>query len=224
MLVLAKSAGSTVGSNTAVSDGHVLGQLSFQGNDGTEFVDGANITAYVDGASGANDLPTRLVFSTTPDGQSTPVEAFRINNLQKPIFGGPTIRCAATYSSTTANAANQYVDSVGDFYRSTSSIKYKTNVETIEDQYSDALLQCRPVWYQSVCEADNADWGYWGFIAEEVAQIDPRLCFFKENEDGSLEPEGVQYDRFVPHLLNLIKRQQQAIEDLQVKVAALESA
>ena len=57
------------------------------------------------------------------------------------------------------------------------------------------------------------------FIAEEVAEIDPRLCFFKEEEDGNLEPEGVQYDRFVPHLLNLIKRQQQAIETLEGMVA-----
>ena len=79
--------------------------------------------------------------------------------------------------------------------------------------------------------------GMVGFFAEEVAEIDPRLVFWKTSEsvvreDGSRidvpletpEPEGVQYDRFVPHLLNMIKRQQQAIETLEAKVAALESA
>jgi hypothetical protein len=79
-LVFGKSAGSSVGSNTAVTDGHYLGEISFQGNDGSEFVDGARITAVVDGTSGANDLPTRLVFSTTADGASSPTERMRIDS------------------------------------------------------------------------------------------------------------------------------------------------
>ena len=95
-------------------------------------------------------------------------------------------------------------------------------------------MNCRPVWYRSLCSSDNPDYGYWGFIAEEVAEVDPRLVHWKTSEpviqeDGSIEhvscdpdPEGVAYDRFVPHLLNLIKRQQQAIETLEAKVAALE--
>lgn len=130
-----------------------------------------------------------------------------------------------TAGQTTASGANLFIDSNnGVLRRSTSSIKYKTDVETLQDSYADEILKCRPVWYRSTSEYDNQQWGYWGFIAEEVAEVDPRLCFFKENEDGSLEPEGVQYDRFVPHLLNLIKRQQQAIEDLQAEVAALKAA
>ena len=135
-----------------------------------------------------------------------------------------TITSEGTYNNTSTGSPNMYVHPTNyQFHRSTSSIKYKTNVETIEDQYSDAILNCRPVWYQSLCEADNPDFGHWGFIAEEVAEIDPRLVHYKEEEDGTLEPEGVQYDRFVPHLLNLIKRQQQAIETLEAKVAALEA-
>ena len=221
---LGKSRASSVGGNTVVASGDQIGIINFQAADGTNLLAAASIEAAVDSTPGTNDMPGRLVFSTTVDGGSSPTEAFRINSFQKPIFGGPTIRCLGTYNATTASAANQFVDSAGDFYRSTSSIKYKTNVETIEDHYSDALLQCHPVWYQSTCEADNPDWGHWGFIAEEVAQIDPRLCFFKEEEDGSLEPEGVQYDRFVPHLLNLIKRQGEAIADLQAEVSALKGA
>jgi hypothetical protein len=133
-------------------------------------------------------------------------------------------RAVSPYNNTTASAANVNLFSDGGLYRSTSSIRYKTDVETIENQYSDALLECRPVWYKSLCAGDNKEWGYWGFIAEEVAQIDPRLCFFKEEEGGTLEPEGVQYDRFVPHLLNLIKRQKEQIEAMEARLSALESA
>ena len=137
------------------------------------------------------------------------------------------------YLQTTSGGANVNVDSSGLVRRSTSSAKYKTNVETIEDRYSDALLNCRPVYYRSTCENDNPDYGWWGFIAEEVAEIDPRLVYYKEVDvtlDGKggktetpceLEPEGVAYDRFVPHLLNLIKRQKQTIETLESKVDGL---
>jgi ethanolamine utilization microcompartment shell protein EutS len=79
-LLLGRSRGSTVGSNTLVSNNDALGRLSFQGNDGTEFVEAAFITAEVDGTPGANDMPGRLVFSTTADGASSPTERMRITN------------------------------------------------------------------------------------------------------------------------------------------------
>jgi hypothetical protein len=139
------------------------------------------------------------------------------------------------YDSTTATAANVNVTTNGSMRRSTSSIKYKTDVETIQDQYADALLECRPVWYRSTCEGDRPEHSWWGFIAEEVAEIDPRLVQWKTTEavvqeNGSLEhvpcdpePEGVSYDRFVPHLLNLIKRQKEQIEAMEARLSSLES-
>ena len=142
------------------------------------------------------------------------------------------------YNNTTASAANMHINSSGILQRSTSSAKYKTDVETIEDSYADAILNMRPVWYRSLSEADNANHGWWGFIAEEVADIDPRLVQYRTTESVISEesgreetvtldepiPEGVSYDRFVPLLLNLIQRQQQSIATLETKVAALEAA
>ena len=87
-LLLGKSNGSTLGSNTAVSSSvGQLGIITFQGNDGTEFVSGAEISAEVDGTSGANDLPTRLVFSTTADGASSPTERMRITQEGAVLIG-----------------------------------------------------------------------------------------------------------------------------------------
>ena len=152
------------------------------------------------------------------------------------ISGSGEISAQGIYDTTSSGAANVYVHPTNYIlHRSTSSIKYKRNVEDLKDSYADAILGCRPVWYQSKCKNDNQNWGYWGFIAEEVAEIDPRLVSWKTGEisvdekgkqtETLLETplaEGVQYDRFVPHLLNLIKRQQQAIKTLETKVAALE--
>ena len=148
------------------------------------------------------------------------------------------------YNLTTGAAANVHVDSAGTLYRSTSSRRFKTGIESLEDNYADAILSIEPVWYRSTAPGDeiHPDWSYYGFIAEDVAKVDPRLVFWKTHEAGQDEEgkptftaldepiaEGVQYDRFVPHLLNLIKRQQQAIEtleasntDLAARLTALE--
>jgi hypothetical protein len=226
VIKLIKSRGTSVGSSTIVQNDDRCGNIIFAGTDGSGDVTAASIEGFVDGTPGANDMPGRLVFSTTADGASSPTERWRIDSSGSLVgVAGSAFVAPYVYNTTTATAANVNVDASGFLRRSTSSIKYKTNVETIQDQYADAILGCRPVWYQSTCEADKPDWGHWGFIAEEVAEIDPRLCFFKEEEeDGTLEPEGVQYDRFVPHLLNLIKRQGEAIADLQAEVSALKGA
>ncbi len=217
-LYIAKSRGTSIGSATIVANGDELGRITFSGSDGTDLnTPGASIKAEVDGTPGANDLPTRLVFSTTADGASSPTERLY-------LYSNGYVRAPGVYALTTAVAANVRVDSDGYLYRSTSSIRYKKDVETLQDEYADAILNARPVWFRSLSEKDNPDWGYWGFIAEEVEQIDPRLCTYGEDEEGNQRVESVQYDRFVPHLLNLIKRQQQAIETLEAKVAALESA
>jgi hypothetical protein len=76
--VFAKSRGTTVGSNTVVLSGDRMGNISFQGSDGTEFVEAVRISAEVDGTPGADDMPGRLVFSTTADGASSPTERFAI--------------------------------------------------------------------------------------------------------------------------------------------------
>ena len=228
-LLLGKSRGTTTGSSTIVQFNDVLGGIYFQGADGADIATpAAGIEACVDTTPGADDMPGRLVFYTTADGANFLTERMRIGQSALTSING-------VYIHTTGNSANVHVDSSAYLLRSTSSIKYKTDVEDAEDQYSEALLQCRPVWYRSTCQRDNPAHSYWGFIAEEVAEIDPRLVHWKTTEpvvqeNGSIEnvpcdpePEGVAYERFVPHLLNLIKRQGEAIAELQAEVAALKA-
>lgn len=102
-----------------------------------------------------------------------------------------------------------------------------------------ALLNARPVFYRSKCAADPKDWSYWGFIAEELAEIDPRLVRWGhamkaveqpnglppkmvEDKDSPLVPIGVQYSRLVVPLLQVVKRQSAAIEALTARLYKLE--
>lgn len=75
-----KSRSGAVGTQTVVQANDSIGVLQFAGSDGTAFIEAARILAVVDGTPGTNDMPGRLVFSTTADGASTPTERMRIDN------------------------------------------------------------------------------------------------------------------------------------------------
>ena len=89
---LSRSRSTTIGTQAIVSSGDSLGGIGFNGDDGTNFIAAASITAEVDGTPGLNDMPGRLVFSTTADGASTPTERMRIDSAGN-----------LTLSSATAN-------------------------------------------------------------------------------------------------------------------------
>jgi hypothetical protein len=77
---LARSKSAAIGTMGVVANGDSLGAISYAGDDGTNFLSAAGISAAVDGTPGTNDMPGRLVFSTTADGASTPTERIRIDS------------------------------------------------------------------------------------------------------------------------------------------------
>ena len=145
------------------------------------------------------------------------------------------VRAANIVNTTSASAANVYINSSNNtIYMSTSSGRYKTDIEDLEDSYADKLLDLRPVWFRSLCEDDPEEYSYYGLIAEEVEEVEPRFVAYGPSDDceclpddeddpdhvehhleGCLIPQGVQYDRIVPHLINLLKRQDARIKALE---------
>ena len=79
-LYLGKTRGTSIGGTTVVANGDDIGNIRWVASDGTSLLGAASITASVDGTPGANDMPGRLVFSTTADGASSPTEELRITN------------------------------------------------------------------------------------------------------------------------------------------------
>jgi hypothetical protein len=87
-IVLGKSRGTAVGSNTIVQAEDHLGIINFAGADGTDLdTVAAQIIAVVDGTPGANDMPGRIVLTTTADGASSPTERMRINAAGEVCIG-----------------------------------------------------------------------------------------------------------------------------------------
>ena len=74
------SRSATIGTQTILQSGDDFGTFAFVGSDGTGLIQGARISAAVDGTPGTNDMPGRLVFSTTADGAASPTERLRITS------------------------------------------------------------------------------------------------------------------------------------------------
>jgi len=85
-IALSKSRSGTVGTNTIVTSGDVLGKLIGYGANGSTYTAAGQISFESDGTPGASDMPGRIVISTTPDGSTTLTEALRVDNAQKTIF------------------------------------------------------------------------------------------------------------------------------------------
>ncbi|EOC3286946.1 tail fiber protein [Escherichia coli] len=131
---------------------------------------------------------------------------------------------------TTTSGANMYIDpnpGINTVWRSTSSRRYKKDIETLQDRYADELLSLRPVWYRSICRGDRKDWGYYGLIAEEVGEIAPQYVHWREptNNDSpedissnGMVAEGVMYERLVVPLIHHIQQLTKRVEELEKKL------
>ena len=103
---LAKSRGTSDGSNTVVASGDNLGTIQFCGADGTDLNSvAASFAAAVDDTPGGNDMPGRLVFSTTADSASSPTERMRIdkNGFQASTSANHGIEMGITAGSSSLN-------------------------------------------------------------------------------------------------------------------------
>ena len=106
---LGKSRGVANGSSALVQSGDSLGDIIFAGADGVDLSTIAcSIGAYVDGAPGTDDMPGRLVFSTTADGASSPTERMRITQAGNVGIGasGPGTSLDVQKPSASATIGN----------------------------------------------------------------------------------------------------------------------
>jgi hypothetical protein len=108
-----KSRSSSLGANTIVQNADSLGALYFAGADGSSYSAGAAISANVDGTPGANDMPSRLVFSTTADGAASPTERMRIDSAGTTTLTSAT--STAPFIAKISSTEVARIDSSGRF-------------------------------------------------------------------------------------------------------------
>ena len=144
-VVFAKSFNGTVGTHTIGSSGSLVSRLFFSASDGTRFVPAASIETFIDGTPGTNDMPGRLVFSTTADGASSPTERLRITSagvLQ--IADASDITVGTTTGTKIGTATTQKLG----FYNATpvvqpAAVADATDAATVITQLNDLLAKLR---------------------------------------------------------------------------------
>jgi hypothetical protein len=240
-------------SYSVVSSGDNLGVIGFTGADGSITVSAATIKAEVDGTPGANDMPGRLVFSTTADGASSPTERMRIANtgyiwaystsagfLQNVSAGAGTSTAlfignrSATATDGSGGTTVYYVWSNGNVqntnnsYTGISDAKLKENIVDASSQWSDIkALKVRK--YNFKEETGQETHTQIGLVAQEVEQISPGLVFETPdrdadgNETGEVT-KGVNYSVLYMKAVKALQEAMERIETLEAKVAALEAA
>ena len=124
------------------------------------------------------------------------------------IFTGT--KSASPYNNTTGTAANLTVLSDGSLARSTSSLKYKNNVENYTKGLAE-VIQLRPVSYEGKSEMDSGK-TFAGLIAEEVHDLG-LTEFVQYAEDGT--PDALAYS-------NMIALLTKAIQEMNTKIIQLE--
>jgi hypothetical protein len=113
------------------------------------------------------------------------------------------------YNYTSASAANVFVDSNGTLFRSTSSLRYKSDVTDAAHGLTD-VLKLRSVTYKGKNDGDKV---FGGLIAEEVhdAGLTEFVAYDKEGR-----PDALHYGNMVALLVK-------AVQELTARVAELEA-
>jgi len=123
------------------------------------------------------------------------------------------------YNNATGSGANVFVGSDGALFRSTSSLKYKTDIQDATFGIAD-VLKLRAVTYKGKGSSDG-DKVFAGLIAEEVHNLG-LTQFVQYADDGS--PDALSYGNMVSLCVKAIQEQQALITQLQADVAALKGA
>ena len=88
-LNLGLSRNTTVGSHTVVQNNDQIGAITFNGSDGSQFRDGANIISLINGTPGSSNMPCDLLFATN-SGSSSAAERVRIDKTGRLLAGTTT--------------------------------------------------------------------------------------------------------------------------------------
>jgi len=199
------SRSSTVGVDTAALAGDVIYRHDLQAYTGTDYKRAVDIqiSVPVNPTSGANFCPGSIEFRTGNAVGTALNRALLLNSAQQVFAPG-------VYATTTANAANVHVTSTGLFQRSTSSQRYKENIEPLAYGLNE-VQKIKPVTFTS--KGDEPGERFAGLIAEDLDE--QGLTEFVVYDDEN-KPDAIHYG-------NLVALAFKAIQELEAKVASLEA-
>ena len=249
-LVLGHSQSGTIGSNVLLSNDDYIGSVEFRGADGTNYLVGAGIDAFVDGTPGTNDMPGRLVFSTCADGASSPTERMRISQNGGINTFSASDHYFAVRNNGTSSSLNAFIvfqgatattngtpvmvvrqdgdlENANNNYGSLSDVKLKENIVDAGSQWNDLkTLQVRK--YNFKAETGYSTHTQIGLIAQEIELVSPGLVSESPDKDGEGNDLGtttkaVSYSVLYMKAIKALQEAMTRIETLETQNASFEA-
>ena len=224
-------------SSPAADDG--LGFLSF--SDATHTPSAWIHTARDGGTWSGSSKPTRLKFSTTPDGTATPVERLRIAADGRCVFNAPAgvngqvviepigfaqfHRASGSAQSTLGffNGGNSVgevrTSTTATVYLTTSDYRLKENVTPVSGAIT-RLQQLKPSRFNFIADPGTV---VDGFIAHEAQAVVPECITGTKDEvdaDGNPIYQGIDQSKLVPLLTAALQEAIGEIESLKARLTA----
>jgi hypothetical protein len=172
----------------------------------------------VGGGNGSTGLTVEDTGEVLTDGAITASGTVTGGNLTST---GILTRTALSGAGSTTGCS---INTAGQFIRTTSSARYKQDIQDAEFVYEDVLaLSPKTFRLKDEAEENPNSKVYGGLIAEDVDQIESLKVFvnYKTEEDGSKIPDGIAYGEMVAALVSAIKHQDARIQALEAQVQAL---
>lgn len=119
-----------------------------------------------------------------------------------------------------------YVDSNNKFVRSSSSLRYKEQIQDFMPDYNlITSMNVKTFKFKNEVEVQGEDAvTVYGFIAEELDQMGLTDFVIYENlEDGTKRPDGIRADSISAATYKIVQMQAQKITDLEQRVTELEN-
>jgi hypothetical protein len=126
---------------------------------------------------------------------------------------------AGIFGATVTGGAAVSVDNKGHFGTTTSSARFKDNIQPMGPA-SESILALQPVTFRYKKQLDPENIPQFGLVAEQVAKVNPDLVV--RDEQG--EPYTVRYEAVNAMLLNEFLKEHRKVESLEEAVAQLKSA
>jgi len=223
-----------------------VGAIAFVGYDGTNALTAARIEGFVDGTPGANDMPGRLVFSTTADGAFSPTERMRITsdgevwiNRTTSDGSGASLQVSGDSSNPAAsfrvavngnnvveflNSGETVTGSISinaagtvTAYNTSSDYRLKENVVPLTGAV-DRLNQLKVHRFNFIADPDKT---VDGFIAHEAQTVVPECVAGTKDEvddEGNPVYQGIDQSKIVPLLTAALQEALAKIEVLEQRL------
>ncbi|NDD15117.1 MAG: tail fiber domain-containing protein, partial [Betaproteobacteria bacterium] len=211
-ILAADYAGTNHGTNLVFATNNSAG--AFSATERARITSGGNLLV----GETSDYLSTRLLVDSASTDNSTNILTLRDSgDTERFRVRSDGYTYAGFYPQTTGSAANVFIGAGGDLLRSTSSLKYKRDVQDAIHGLAE-VMALRSVTYKGKSENDG-DKIFGGLIAEEVHAAG-LTEFVQYAEDGT--PDALAYGNMVSLCIKAIQEQQTLIESLTSRVAQLE--